>query len=102
MKVLEKLKQHYHIISLAILVMLFFRQCGINRDIDKLRKDYSETTSNIDSIYSEIKGMELITEGEIRENMNKVMFEYLIYEEDLDKGKISLSEIRSKIDSNEK
>jgi len=102
MKVLEKIKQHYHIISLVVLVMLFFRQCGINRDIDKLRKDYSETTSNIDSIYSEIKGMELITESEIRENMNKVMFEYLIYEEDLDKGKISLSEIRSKIDSNEK
>ena len=102
MKVIEKLKQHYQIIVLIVLSIIFLRQCGINRDIDRLRKDYTKTANNMDSIYSEIKGMELITEEEIRNNMNKVMFEYLIYEEDLDKGKISLSEIRSKIDSNEK
>lgn len=102
MKVIEKIKQNYQIIGLIILSIIFLRQCGVNRDIDRLRKDYSKTSNNMDSIYSGIKKMKLITEDEIRDNMNNVMFEYLIYEEDLDKGKISLSEIRSRIDSNEK
>ena len=33
--------------------------------------------------------------------MEKVMLEYLIYEDDLDKGKTSLSHIKNKIEEND-
>jgi hypothetical protein len=40
-----------------------------------------------------------VTEQEIKQNMNAVMFDFLIYEDDFDKGKASLSDIKSKIKS---
>jgi hypothetical protein len=49
------------------------------------------------SVSDSIKN-ETATREEIRLEMNKALFDFLIYETDLDNGKSSLSEIRSKID----
>lgn len=38
---------------------------------------------------------------ETKDIMERVMLDYLIYEDDLDRGKISLSEIKNKIEQND-
>jgi hypothetical protein len=40
-----------------------------------------------------------MSKQEVKQTMNEVMFDFLIYEDDFDKGKSSLSDIKSKIKS---
>lgn len=89
---LEKIKTNSWAITLIILLIVLLRQCGVNRDIDKIQKNVKATNISVDSLKSKI-----ISKGEIREEMNQTMFNFLIYEDDIDKGKTSLSEIKSKI-----
>jgi hypothetical protein len=39
-----------------------------------------------------------VTKSDLEKSMNQTMFNFLIYEDDFDKGKSSLSDIKSKID----
>lgn len=89
MKPLEKIKENSGIISLVLFVLLFLKQCGISRDQDKIQKDIRTITAKIDSLPSE---------AQIQKRMNETMFNFLIYENDFDSKKTSLSEIRSKLD----
>jgi len=98
MKAIDKIKEHSWIILVVLMGFLFLRQCGMNRDVDKIQKDIRKTEAFADSTYKEIKKITVITKEEVREEMKQVMFQYLIYEDDLDKGKISLSEIKDRIE----
>jgi hypothetical protein len=46
MKAVEKIKQYSWAITLGLLVIVLLRQCGVNRDIDKIQKQ-----SKIQSLY---------------------------------------------------
>ena len=89
---LEKIKTNSWAITLVLLLVVLLRQCGVNRDIDKIQKNIKSTDAAVDSLKSSV-----ISKDEIREEMNQTMFNFLIYEDDFDKGKTSLSEIKSKI-----
>lgn len=89
MKNLDKLKANAGLISLFLVLVVFLKQCGVSRDQDKIQKDIKTIVSKIDSIPNSI---------EVQKKMNETMFNFLIYEDDFDKKKTSLSEIRSKID----
>jgi hypothetical protein len=92
MKTLEKIKNHSWI---GVLILLFFvslRQCGVNRDIDRMEK-------SIKSINNKVDSLDVPNKEEIRKEMNETMFNFLIYEDDFDKGKASLSDIKSKINT---
>lgn len=89
MKPLEKIKENSGIISVGLFVLLFLKQCGISRDQGKIQKDIRTITAKIDSLPSE---------AQIQKRMNETMFNFLIYENDFDSKKTSLSEIRSKLD----
>jgi hypothetical protein len=52
MKLLEKIKGNFEIISLCLLAIVLVRQCSSNRDIDKLEKQSKIQTSILDSISS--------------------------------------------------
>ena len=43
----------------------------------------------------------MATAKEVRDEMELTMFNYLIYEDDLDKGKSSLSDVKNKIEAND-
>jgi len=77
-------------------LMCFFQTCGskgISRDI---KKQNIEFQSKIDSLTNIINSKPSIEDVEY--TMEQVMYKYLIYEDDLDRGKISLSAIKNRID----
>lgn len=86
---LQKIKDNFSIIVLCLLVIVFFRQCGVNSEINKIKKQNIVISSHLDSS---------VTKNEMKHEMRQVMFEFLIFEDDFDKGKASLSDIKSKID----
>ena len=87
----------YVIPGIAFFTLLcFFQTCGskgISRDIKKQNVEFQ---SKIDSLTNVISS--LPTAEEVEYEMEQVMYKYLIYEDDLDRGKISLSEIKNRID----
>jgi hypothetical protein len=96
MKILEKIKANYWIILLFFMLVIFLRQCGIRRDIDRMEKNVKVVTEKTDSIQNTI-----VTPEQVRYEMNQSMFNFLIYEDDFDKGKASLSDIKSRINTGE-
>ena len=77
MKTLDKIKDFSWAITVLLLMMVLFRQCGINRDIERINKVTKAIEQKVDSIP---------TGDQIEHKMNKVMFDFLIYE-DLDHQK---------------
>lgn len=92
---LQKLKDNFQYIVLGFLVIVFLRQCGVNSDIDRIEKHNKQISAKIDSV-------NIVSKVEMKKEMRQVMFEFLIYEDDFDKKKTSLSEIKSRIDQGEK
>ena len=88
MKTLQNLKEYSWAVTLVLVVLVLFRQCGVNRDVDRIEKSVKSIHQKVDSIPSGDK---------IKQQMNEVMFDFLIYEDDFDKKKTSLSDIKQKI-----
>ena len=92
MKTIEKIKNYSWAITLILVLFMLFRQCGVNRDIDRMEKSVKSINNKVDSLV-------MPTKEDIRKEMNETMFNFLIYEDDFDKGKASLSDIKSKINT---
>jgi hypothetical protein len=92
MKTIEKIKNYSWAITLILVFFMLLRQCGVNRDIDRIEKSVKSINNKVDSLV-------IPTKEDIRNEMNETMFNFLIYEDDFDKGKASLSDIKSKINT---
>jgi len=92
MKTIEKIKNYSWTITLILVLFILFRQCGVNRDIDRMEKSVKSINNKVDSLV-------IPTKEDVRKEMNETMFNFLIYEDDFDKGKASLSDIKSKINT---
>jgi len=92
MKTIEKIKNYSWAITLILVLFILFRQCGVNRDIDRMEKSVKSINNKVDSLV-------IPTKEDVRNEMNETMFNFLIYEDDFDKGKASLSDIKSKINT---
>jgi len=92
MKTIEKIKNYSWAITLVLVLFVLLRQCGVNRDIDRMEK-------SIKSINNKVNSLEIPSKEDVRKEMNEIMFDFLIYEDDFDKGKASLSDIKSKINT---
>ena len=87
----------YVIPAIAFFTLLcFFQTCGSKGDIRDNKKAIESLQTKVDSLTTVLDGKPDAKEVEYR--MEQVMYRYLIYEDDLDKGKISLSEIKNRID----
>ena len=93
MKTLEKIKEYSWAITLFLLLVVFLKQCGVNREVDRIDKEIKKITQSTDSIQGS-----LITRDQMNNALKQNMFNFLIYEDDFDKGKTSLSDIKSKIE----
>ena len=80
-------------IALGLIIILFFRTCGMNRDADKIKKEIKTLKIDIEYIKKN-----LATKKDIENQMETVMLDFLIYEDELDKRKITLSQIKQKIE----
>jgi hypothetical protein len=86
----EFIKKNFTVIVLAIAVLSFFKSCGDSRELSKLRTEV-QTLKETQA-----------TQEEIELTQNKVMFEFLLYEDDIDNKRASLSDIKNKVDELEK
>lgn len=93
MNVIEKIKSHSWWIILFFVLVLNLRQCGINRDISRIDKEIKFINGSVDSLQNSC-----VTKNDVEKSVRQNMFNFLIYEDDFDKGKTSLSEIKSKIE----
>lgn len=94
-----------------ILACLFFLlYLGKGCTSSKISKTNSILEDRVDRLDSKIDSLSNVIKEhdgnaadskEIRDALELVMLDYLIYEDDLDKGKTSLSKIKDKIESND-
>jgi hypothetical protein len=47
---IKKIKEHFEVITLVLLLIVFIRQCGTSNDLSKIRKDTKSINSEINSI----------------------------------------------------
>ena len=77
-------------------LMCFFQTCGSKGKVRDNKKSIEVLNTKVDSLIKVVDSKP--NAKEIQYEMEQTMYKYLIYEDDLDKGKTSLSDIKSKID----
>ena len=87
------IQDNFTVIVLVVAILSLFKSCGDSRELNKLKKELEATNAKID---------EFATKEEVEIISNKVMFDFLLYEDDLDKKKASLSDIKNKVDELQK
>ena len=90
-------------ITTVIFLFLFLSNGCVNNKISKLDSKFSKNSASVelkfDSINTELNNY--ATKDDIKKIMNTVMFNYIIYERDLDDKKVTLSEIKNKSELND-
>lgn len=92
---MQFIEKYFKLIVLSFLFILFVQQCSVSRKADKAYKQAKVAADVTDSL---VKAGP-VTAAEVKHISQQTMFEFLIYEEDVDKGKTSLSDIKNKIES---
>lgn len=96
MKTILQFVEKYGMLVLIVLATLtFFRTCSTSSTVNKLEK-------NVNSIDSTVRSGSTITDRDVDSIIKYRLYDFLIFEEDLDKGKTSLTDIKIKISANEK
>lgn len=89
---IDNLKKWNWAITLGICSLLLVGQCSQGRKISALKKENAKLNALIDSSVTPL------TEKQTKDVVQSVMLDFLIFEDDLDKGKTSLTDIKSKIE----
>jgi len=92
---MQFIEKYFKLIALGFLFILFIQQCSVSRKADKAYKQAKVAADVTDSL---VKAGP-VTAAEVKHISQQIMFEFLIYEEDVDKGRTSLSDIKNKIES---
>ena len=100
---LESIKTHFWKIA-AIVGLLFGLSKGCTTSklltLEKqLTIEFEELNDKVIELDSKIQ--ERATKKEVADICEEVMFDFIIYEDDMDKGKISKSDIKNLIESND-
>jgi Co/Zn/Cd efflux system component len=88
---MEKLKQWSPVISMVLLVLIFFRSCGTGSDVNKLKKEVQVLNEKVVSQDQMIKIVE-----------TTIAWKTLRIEEISDKEKISINALQAKDEKDEK
>lgn len=83
-------------IILFLSLTCFFQTCGSKGKITDNKKKIESVEKRLDSLTKVISVKPSVEQ--VNYEMTQTMYKFLIYEEDLDKGRISLSEIKNRID----
>ena len=75
------------------MLLTFVKGCSDSKEITKLRKELEVVNTRMEKF---------ATKEEVEIISNKTMFNFLIYEEDIDLKKASLSDIKNKVDDLQK
>lgn len=80
------------LILLALCAIMFFRTCSTASSVTKIEKKVDELQNSSSTV----------SKSEVDSIVKTRLYDFLIFEEDLDRGKTSLSDIRLKITKDEK
>jgi len=83
-------------IAMTFSSLCFLQTCGSKGKITDNKKKIEVLETKVDSLINIVGSQP--TAIDIKYEMEQAMYKFLIYEDDLDKGKTSLSDIKSKID----
>lgn len=98
-KFIDFLKINGWKVSTGVLFLLYvLKGCTFNK-VGSIKEDTKALEKRLTALEKRVD--ENATSKEVRDEMEITMFNYLIYEDDLDKGKSSLSDIKNKIESND-
>lgn len=103
MKFIDNVKKWgWHILAAMFFFLYLGKGCTSSK-IKKTNKNIDAVHVSVDSLKQEINILknQLFTQDDLKNEMERVMLTFLIYEDDLDKGKASLSQIKNKIESND-
>ena len=81
----------FKITTLAILIMLLIGHCSNSSKINLLKKQNQKLTQQLNSLHQPLDMKQT------RDVVEQVMFDFLIFEDDLDKNKTNLTEIKNRI-----
>jgi hypothetical protein len=96
MEKITSIKIPLHTIALFLMfIILMIQTCGIKKSL----RTTNQKLDSLEVITADIK--KLPTKDEIEKTLKKNMYESLVIEEDVDKGVISISEIKKKKLENE-
>lgn len=87
------------VIMVPMMIIVFFKGCSSSSTANKTNETVEAQTVTIDSLNNELAKRP--TTKEVRDEMEKVMLDFLIYEDELDKKQITVSQIKDKIESND-
>jgi hypothetical protein len=93
------MEKHISKISIATLIFViicFFQTCGSKGKTIDNKKGIQHLQMKVDSLTKVLSDKP--SAEQVNYEMVQTMYKFLIYEEDLDKGRISLSEIKNRID----
>lgn len=88
------IEKNFPIIALVFFVLITLQQCSTSRKAEKAYKEAKLANASVDSL---VKAGS-VTADQVKHISQQTMFEFLIYEEDVDKGRTSLSDIKNKIE----
>lgn len=102
-KVADFLKQNLWKVTTVVFLIAFLSKGCTNNQLNKINRSQEDRLTALElKIDSLGKRVDLnATSKQVRDEMEITMFNFLIYEDDLDKGKVSLSGIKDKIESND-
>ncbi len=94
---IKKLFDDYkYYIILFFLVLTLFKSCSISSDLDSHRKQSKKTIDSLSFMISTIKDSVPTKEFIVRSN-NTLLYDFLVYEDDIDKKKITFSDIKLRL-----
>lgn len=84
------------IINLVLVSFIFVQSCTMNRKVSRLEKEVNSISTVQDTLMVNVNTLEsvIVTEDELDAKLDENMLEFLIYEDDVDKGKVSLGQIK--------
>lgn len=87
----------------ALFFLLYLGKGCTSSKVSKIEDKSDRLEAKIDSLSTVVSNLNKKTSSqkEIKDALELVMLDYLIYEDDLDNGKTSLSKIKDKIESND-
>jgi uncharacterized protein Yka (UPF0111/DUF47 family) len=87
MKIIEK---YSNIIILILLLLVFFRSCGVGSEVSRLNKKIISIENKIDTLEKRS-----ITEKVLNKNLQNNMWDFLELEELSDKNKIPINQLKN-------
>ena len=100
---IDSLKTHAWKVSTFLFLLLFLSKGCTNNKLSNLDKNSKETNQRLEQKIDSLQALvnTFATTKQVRDEMERTMFDFLIYEDDLDKGKSSISDVKNKIESND-